>query len=61
MRGRERASRVEATAREKTLQGRSSEVSKEVKAQVMGGLVRTLAFMQRKMGNHWKVLSRGMI
>lgn len=52
MRRRKRASQVEAKVREKILQGRSSEVRKNVKAQVMGALVRTLAFMQRKMGSH---------
>lgn len=61
MRGRGRASQVEATAREKTLRGRSSEVSREVTGQVMGGPCEDFDFLQRKMGSPWRVLSRGMV
>ena len=50
MRGRGRASQVQATAREKTLWGRSSEVSREVTGQVMGGPCEDFDFFAEENG-----------
>lgn len=54
MRRRKRASQVEAKVREKILQGRSSEVRKNVKAQVMGGPCEDFGFYAEENGKPLK-------